>query len=80
MAVPRARDCFTGGSTMPSEKDNAKLDRRSLLKGAGLALGAAGAATASKVAAAAPAQAEKAPTTGYAETDHVRTYYKLARF
>jgi len=66
---------------MPNEKDKAtQLDRRSLLKGASLALGAAGATAASKVAAAAPADAEKTQSTGYAETDHVRTYYKLARF
>ena len=64
---------------MPSENDKAKLDRRSLLKGASLALGAAGAAAASKVSAA-PPEEKKAETTGYSETDHVRTYYKLARF
>ncbi len=67
---------------MRTDQDQTKkLDRRSLLKGASLALGAAGvtAATANTVAAA-PAVADKAKTAGYNETDHVRTYYKLARF
>jgi hypothetical protein len=67
---------------MAREKDTSKqVDRRSLLKGASLALGAAGvtAATA-KTATAAPAAADKPQQAGYAETDHVRTYYKHARF
>ncbi|MCF8478561.1 MAG: formate dehydrogenase [Pseudolabrys sp.] len=67
---------------MDREKDKSKqLDRRSLLKGAGLALGAAGAtaATAGQVAAA-PANDGKPQQAGYSETDHVRTYYKHARF
>lgn len=63
---------------MASEKDTSKqLDRRSLLKGASLALGAAG-MTASDVIAA-PAENNKPQKAGYTETDHVRTYYKLAR-
>ena len=55
-----------------------QLDRRHLLKGAGLALGAAAATT----AAAKPAAAEqrKPQHGGYRETEEVRTYYKLARF
>jgi hypothetical protein len=67
---------------MRTDKEQAKrLDRRSLLKGASLALGAAGvsAATATGVAAA-PADKGKPQQAGYTETDHVRTYYQLSRF
>ncbi len=56
------------------------LDRRHLLKGAGLALGAAAATTAATVKdAAAASEPRTAEHAGYRETDAVRTYYKLAR-
>lgn len=65
---------------MRSDKEKtAQLDRRSLLKGAGLALGAAGASAASAVSAA-PVEQKKPQAAGYRETEHVRTYYKSARF
>ena len=65
---------------MASEKNTSKqLDRRSLLKGASIALGAAG-VTSATAKAAPPADADQTPQAGYIETEHVRTYYKLARF
>lgn len=66
---------------MRSEKDPARqLDRRSLLKGASLALGAAGVTAASATGAVAAVDESKPQQAGYSETDHVRTYYKHARF
>jgi ribosomal protein L12E/L44/L45/RPP1/RPP2 len=57
------------------------LDRRHLLKGAGLAIGAAAATTAAAAKdAAAPAAERKPEHGGYRESDEVRTYYKLARY
>jgi hypothetical protein len=67
---------------MPSEKKKpGQLDRRNLLKGAGLALGAAAATT--TVAASETVAAKDAPKmqhSGYRESESVKTYYKLARF
>lgn len=57
-----------------------KLPRRAFLKGAGVAGAAAGAAvvlSSDKTEAAVP---EGESTDGYRETDHVKTYYDLARF
>lgn len=57
------------------------LPRREFLKGAGVAGAAAGAAavalTGTSASAASPETGEKA---GYRETEHVNTYYELARF
>ena len=64
------------------KKRNGQLDRRSLLKGAGLAVGAAAATTAAgacekeKVA----SKESKPQHAGYRETESVKTYYKLAQF
>jgi hypothetical protein len=66
---------------MRSDKDQSRqLDRRSLLKGAGLALGATGVTAASATGAFAAVDESKPQQAGYAETDHVRTYYQVARF
>jgi len=66
---------------MRTTKEKAgQLDRRHLLKGAGLALGAA-AATAAAAKDASAGSEQRAPEhRGYRETEEVRTYYKLARF
>ena len=62
-------------------KKAGQVDRRSLLKGAGLALGAAAASTAAAAKDASTASAQPLPGyRGYRETEAVRTYYKLARF
>jgi nitrous oxide reductase len=68
---------------MRSEKKKpGQLDRRHLLKGAGLALGAAAASGTAAVAGetAAAADKGKAQHAGYRESESVKTYYKLARF
>lgn len=63
------------------KKKAAQVDRRSLLKGAGLALGAAAASTAAAVKDASAASAQPIPRHhGYRESEEVRTYYKLARY
>jgi len=67
---------------MRKDRTNAaQVDRRSLLKGAGLAIGAA-AATGTAIAGEAPSGRARPASEqrGYRETDDVRTYYKLARF
>lgn len=66
---------------MPQQTKNAApLDRRHFLSAAGLALGAAGAAAASKSATAGVAEQRPAEQGGYQETEHVKTYYDTARF
>jgi nitrous oxide reductase len=65
-------------------KDNersSKIDRRRLLSGAGLAIGAAGAAAATGTSTAeAASELQKPQQDGYRESEHVKTYYRLARF
>lgn len=60
------------------QKESPQIDRRRLLKGAGLALGAAGASSA--VAVGHAADDAKPQHQGYRETELVKTYYKAARF
>ncbi len=65
---------------MTTETGSATLGRRGFLKQAGVAVGTAG--VAAVVSTQAPAASEKADvkSTGYRETEHVRTYYELAKF
>ena len=67
---------------MSTKKEPNSLPRRDFLKVAGLASGALGAVAASLYSE--PAKAEAADdarrASGYRETEHVRTYYQLARF
>jgi len=68
-------------SNQKTETKTERLPRREFLKGAALTAGAAAVAAVSV----APNTSEAAPATsssagGYQETDHVRTYYELARF
>ena len=56
----------------------ARVDRRNFLKGASLAIGAAGAAAVPGSSAVAKSDARQEHA-GYRETEHVRTYYELAR-
>ena len=61
------------------KSEAAKVDRRRFLKQAGLVIGTAG-ATATVGSTAALAESEQPQgDAGYRETDHVRTYYKLAQ-
>ncbi len=64
-----------------SKKESASLDRRDFFRKVGLGVGAA--ATAGLGASAAQAAApdrKPAQGSGYRETEHVKTFYKLARF
>ncbi len=67
---------------MHSKKEPKALPRREFLKAAGLATGVLGAAAASLTPKPAKAGAggDGGKTSGYRETEHVRTYYRLARF
>lgn len=66
---------------MSAKAKDAKTDRRAFLKFAGLGSVATGAAL---VAGGTPAEAESADAQsaapGYRESDHVKTFYKTARF
>lgn len=57
-----------------------KIDRRRLLTGAGLAIGAAGATAVSTAAPAAAGEPQQPQHNGYRESEEVKTYYRLARF
>jgi F0F1-type ATP synthase membrane subunit c/vacuolar-type H+-ATPase subunit K len=67
---------------MRKEQEGSRLiDRRRLLTGAGLAVGAAGASSALAAKPAVAAAAESKPEhKDYRESELVKTYYKLARF
>jgi len=66
---------------MTGEKDTPNLARRDLLKKAGLAAGVAGAAAVANTGDATAAVADEATASaGYTETEHVQTYYELAKF
>jgi hypothetical protein len=62
------------------KSESARVDRRNFLKQAGVVIGTAGTAAAAG-SAEALAKTDDAPeqAAGYRETEHVRTYYKLAR-
>ena len=67
---------------MEKKQATGSIARREFLKTAGIAGAAAGLAVAAGTG---PAQADRAPQDapkglGYQETEHVRTYYELARF
>jgi len=65
---------------MKTRKEKQRVARRDLLKLAGLG-SVAGAAAIAKSAGKAEAAAEvDAKSSGYRETEHVRTYYDLAKF
>ena len=55
------------------------IGRRAFIRKTGLGAGALGVAAAS-IAKAAPAAADQAKPGAYRETEHVKTYYKLAKF
>ncbi len=64
-----------------SKKETASLDRRDFFRKVGLGAGAAAAAgLGASAAQAAAADRKPVKGSGYRETDHVKTYYKLARF
>ena len=57
-----------------------ETDRSGFLKLAGLGTVAGGAALASGATSATAKEAEPSETSGYRETDHVRTFYESVRF
>lgn len=56
------------------------IGRRAFIRKTGLGAGALGAAAATLVGKAAPAAAGQAKPGAYSETEHVKTYYKSAKF
>jgi nitrous oxide reductase len=65
---------------MKAETKKQRVARRDLLKVAGLGGVAGAAALASKAGKAEAATGEEVKGSGYRETEHVRTYYDLAKF
>lgn len=65
---------------MAEKKDDVRTDRRGFLKFAGLSGIAGGAAMVSGKSAEATEVAMEDKGSGYRETDHVKTFYKSARF
>ena len=66
---------------MRTDKEKAgQIDRRRLLKGAGLAVGAAAATSAAASQTVAAVDETKPQSAGYRESEDVKTYYKTARF
>ena len=65
---------------MSEKRQKAKADRRSFLKLAGLSALSGGAVLALDKSQAEAREAAVKPTGSYRETDHIRTYYKSARF
>ncbi len=66
---------------MKGDKETPNMARRDLLRKAGLAAGAAGVAAVAASSDAEAAVAEDATASaGYRETEHVQTYYELAKF
>jgi phosphodiesterase/alkaline phosphatase D-like protein len=57
-----------------------QINRRRLLTGAGLAIGAAGATAVSAATPAAASEPQEPQHNGYRESEHVKTYYRLASF
>jgi hypothetical protein len=66
--------------SMKEEKTKAAVKRRDFLKQAGLVVGTAGAAAAVTRPTEALASEAETKTGGYRETEHIKTYYELARF
>jgi hypothetical protein len=64
-----------------TQRAPAAIGRRAFIRKTGLGAGALGAAAVA-LGGARPAQAAAEPVTGvgYRETEHVKTYYKLAKF
>jgi len=66
---------------MKGDNETPNMARRDLLKKAGLAAGTAGvAAVAGTGEATAAVDGDATASAGYRETEHVQTYYELAKF
>ncbi len=62
------------------QQDRSEVKRRDFLKQAGLVAGTAGVAAVVGTPGEAEATEAEATGRGYRETEHVRTYYELAKF
>lgn len=65
---------------MSKKQDEINAARRDFFKKAGIGAGAAAVAVTASSAGAVEATSAQPKTSGYAETDHVRKFYELARF
>ena len=65
---------------MSAKKEKQRVARRDLLKFAGLGGVAGAAAIATSAGKAEAASIKDVKSSGYRETEHVRTYYDLAKF
>ncbi len=65
---------------MPDREDKAIADRRNFLKLAGIGTLTGGAALALGKTSATASEAPSGDGVSYRETDHVKTFYKTARF
>lgn len=65
---------------MSQDRKDAAVGRRDFLKLSGIAAATGGAALAAGNTQAEAGEAQSGSAAGYRETDHVKTYYKLARF
>ena len=70
------------GESMSKKKEEIAVGRRDFFRKAGLGAGAAGAAAVGLASGTAQAKTADASErkSGYRESEHVKTYYKLARF
>ena len=68
------------GVSEMSKKQATSIDRRDFFRKVGLGAGAAAVGVAASTAQAATPEKDSVSRTGYRETEHVKTYYKLARF
>jgi hypothetical protein len=63
-----------------SKKEATSIDRRDFFRKVGLGAGAAAVGVAASTAEAATPEKGPAKGVGYRETEHIKTYYELARF
>jgi hypothetical protein len=77
-AITRSPRLKEGGPLSKKEEINAA--RRDFFKKAGFGAGAAAVAVTASKAGAVEATSPATKKSGYAETDHVRKFYELARF
>jgi hypothetical protein len=82
MRRDRLHATIIGGPTMRTDEERSgQIDRRCLLTGAGLALGAAAATSAAACENSVTQHvANKPQHAGYRESEHVKTYYRTARY
>lgn len=73
-------DTSRKGDTMKRKREIQEVGRRDMLRLAGLGGVAGAAAVAGAAGGSRAARAAESKGSGYRETEHVRTYYELAKF